>query len=61
MIQANAHVVPSDSGGPPLGMSTCSVCTLICRVRALKCQIFGRANLDLLRKQNLAQHIQAVE
>jgi transposase len=31
-------------------MSTCSVCTLICRVKALKRQMSGRANVYLLRK-----------
>jgi V8-like Glu-specific endopeptidase len=50
MIQANADTWPGNSGSPFLGMSTCSVCTLICRVKALKRQMFGRANLDLLRK-----------
>ena len=34
MIQANADVVPGDSGRPLLGMSTCSVCTLRLRARS---------------------------
>jgi hypothetical protein len=49
MIQANADTC-RQLRRPVSGMSTCSVCTLICRVKALKRQMFGRANLDLLRK-----------
>jgi hypothetical protein len=45
MIQANADVVPGDSGSPLLGMSTCSVCTLRLRARSPVASGSARARL----------------
>jgi hypothetical protein len=49
--------VPGKSGSPLLGMSTCSVCTLICRIKALRRQMFSRRQPRPPAKGNPAQHI----
>jgi transposase len=48
---------PAVFNGLTLPYSSGAVEGNICRVKALKRQMNGRANLDLLRKENPAQHI----